>query len=95
MLTPGLHNSESSKGQIDQQIFDGLQKSFSWYSNLEKILDWQLITGSVYFTAKMLAATDRLELLCCQSNIQSHGMTQYKEKGHFVKNTVSCSWCKG
>jgi len=34
--------------------------------------------GSVYFTAMMLAATDRLELLRHQSNIQSHGMTQFK-----------------
>jgi len=47
--------------------------------------------GSVYFTAKMLAAMDRLELLCRQSNIRSHGMVQYKEKGHFVRNTLSCS----
>jgi len=36
----------------------------------------------VYFTANILAATDRLELLCHQSNIDynmcsmSHGMTQ-------------------
>jgi len=30
----------------------------------------------VYFTTKMLAATDRLELLCHQSNIQSCGMIQ-------------------
>jgi len=29
---------------------------------------------SVYFTIMMLAATDRLELLCRQSNIQSRGM---------------------
>jgi len=30
--------------------------------------------GSVYFTADILAATDRLELLCRQSNIHSRGM---------------------
>jgi len=52
----------------------------------------QYLLSSVYFTAKMLAATDRLELLCHQSNIQYCGMMQYKEKGHFVKNTLSCSW---
>jgi len=33
---------------------------------------WQ---GSVYFTGDILAATDRLELLCHQSKIQSPGMT--------------------
>jgi len=33
----------------------------------------------------MLAATDRMELLCHQFNIRSRGMTQYKEKGHFVR----------
>jgi len=22
-------------------------------------------------------------------------MTQYKEKGHFVRNMLSCSWCNG
>jgi len=43
----------------------------------------------------MLAATDQLELLCRQSNIQSRGMMQYKEKGRFVRNTLSCSWCNG
>jgi len=37
------------------------------------------LLGSVYFsTAKMLAATDRLELLCCQANVQSHGMMQFE-----------------
>jgi len=51
------------------------------------------LLGSVYFTAKVLAATDRLELLCRQSNIWSRGMLQCKEKGHFVKKTLSCSWC--
>jgi len=34
--------------------------------------------GSVYFTAKMLVATDWLELLCRQPNIQSRGMTQFE-----------------
>jgi len=50
--------------------------------------------GSVYFTGDILAPTDRLELLCRQS-IRSRGMTQYKEKGHFVRKTLSCSWCNG
>jgi len=37
------------------------------------------LLGSVYLsTAKMLAATDRLELLCRQSNIQSRGMMQFE-----------------
>jgi len=53
------------------------------------------LCGSVYFTAKILAATHRLELLCRQSKIQSHGMTQYQEKGHFIRKTASCSWCNG
>ena len=30
--------------------------------------------GSAYFTAKILAATDQLDLLCRQSNIRSRGM---------------------
>jgi len=34
--------------------------------------------GSVYFTANTLAATDQLELLCCQSKIRSCGMTQFE-----------------
>jgi len=41
--------------------------------------------GSVYFTSDILAATDQLELLCRQSMIRSRSMTQYKEKGHFVR----------
>jgi len=49
--------------------------------------------GSVYFISNILAGTDRLELLCRQSKIWSHGMTQYHEKGHFVRKTPSCSWC--
>jgi len=34
--------------------------------------------GSVYFIAKMIAATDQLVLLCRQLNIRSRGMTQSK-----------------
>jgi len=30
--------------------------------------------GSVYFTAKILVATDQLELLCCQTKIRSRGV---------------------
>jgi len=52
-----------------------------------------LLIGSVYFITKMLLATDRLELLCRQLNICSCGMMQYKEKGHIVRKTLSCSWC--
>jgi len=55
----------------------------------------RLKKGSVYFTAKILAATDQLELLCRQLNIRSRGMMQYKEKGHFVKNMLCCLWCNG
>ena len=51
------------------------------------------IKGSVYFIGDSLAATNRLELLCCQSKIRSRGMMQYQEKGHFVRKTLSCSWC--
>jgi len=41
----------------------------------------ELIVGSVYFTAKMLAAADRLELLLChQLNIRSCGMTHFQIK---------------
>ena len=36
--------------------------------------------GSVCFIGDILAATDRLELLCRQSMIRSRGMAQYKEK---------------
>ena len=49
--------------------------------------------SSVHFTGNILAATDQLELLCRQSKIRSRGMTQYKEKGHFVTKRLSCSWC--
>ena len=31
--------------------------------------------GNVYFTSDILAATDRLKLLCQQSKIRSRGMT--------------------
>jgi len=48
---------------------------------------------SVYFSGDILAATDRKELLCGQSKIRSCGMTQYQQKGHFVKKTPFCSWC--
>jgi len=41
----------------------------------------------------MMAAIDRLELLCRQLNIRSSGMTQYTEKGYFVRKTLSCWWC--
>jgi len=41
--------------------------------------------GSVYFTGDILAATDRLELLCRQSIIWSRGMTQCKVKGHLSR----------
>jgi len=34
--------------------------------------------GSVYFTANILAATDWLELLSCQSNIRSRGIRQFE-----------------
>jgi len=34
--------------------------------------------SNVYFTAKILTATHRLELLCHQSNIWSRGMTQFE-----------------
>jgi len=33
--------------------------------------------GSVYFTGDILAATDRLELMCHHSKIWSRGMMQY------------------
>jgi len=38
----------------------------------------EIVFGSVYFTTKMLAATDWVELLCCQSSIWSHGMMQFE-----------------
>jgi len=53
------------------------------------------LLGSVYFTGDILVARDRLKLLCRQSKIWSRGMTQYHEKGHFVRKTPSCSWCNG
>jgi len=48
---------------------------------------------SIFFTGDILAATDRLKILCRQSKIPSRGMTQYQEKGHLVRKTLSCSWC--
>ena len=62
---------------------------------LEKCVGHHLKLGSVYFTSDILAATYWLQLLCHQSKIRSHGMTQYQEKGHFVKKTPSCSWSNG
>jgi len=53
------------------------------------------VLGSVYFTGDILAATDQLELLCRQSKTRSHGMKQYQQKDHFVRKTLSCSWCNG
>jgi len=48
---------------------------------------------SVYFIVKILAATDRLELLFRHSNIRFLGMTQcMKEKGHFLSGTC-CPAC--
>jgi len=68
-----------------------------WFSVFAKFKNhcFRIGTGSVYFTTKMLVATDRLKVLCHQSNIWSRGMTQYKEKGHFIRNTLSCLWCNG
>jgi len=62
------------------------QTDFLWF---------QKIIGSVYFTSDILAATDRLKLLCRQSKIRSPAMMQNKEKGHFVRKMLSCSWCNG
>jgi len=53
------------------------------------------VIGSVYFTGDILVGNRWLELLCWQSMIRSRGMAQYKEKGHFVRKTLSCSWCDG
>jgi len=52
-----------------------------------------ILFGSIYFTGDILAATDQLELFCRQSKIRTRGMSQNKEKGHFVKKTLSCWWC--
>jgi len=46
-----------------------INASYVWY---------QLTVGSVYFSPKILAATDQLELLCRQSNIRPCGMTQFE-----------------
>ena len=48
-----------------------------------------------FFTGDILIATDWLERLCRHLKIRSRGMTQYQEKGHFVRKTPSCSWCNG
>jgi len=42
--------------------------------------------GSVYFTADFLAATDQLELLCCQSDA-----IRTKKSAEFVTESVCCS----
>jgi len=47
-------------------------------TKMDKISTESNIKGSVYFTANILAATDRLELLCRQLNICSRGMMQFK-----------------
>jgi len=56
-----------------------------------------LLIGNVYFTSDILAETDQLELLCRQSMIRSRGMImmQNKQKDHFVRKMLSCSWCNG
>jgi len=46
--------------------------------------------SSVYFTAKTLAATLRLKLLCRQSNIWSHGITQFEWKSQFLIQSACC-----
>jgi len=61
--------------------------------------DWvrfatEFIKGSVYFTGD-IQQIGWSYCLCRQSIIQSRGLTQYKEKGHFVRKTLSCSWCNG
>ena len=61
-----------TEGKIVQQCFCLMRQNSNSFLAFPK--------GSVYFTAKMLAATDQLEKLCHQSNIRSHAMTQYKEK---------------
>jgi len=56
---------------------------------------YQLIESSVYLSGDILAPTDQLELLGRQSKIRFRGMTQYREKDHSVRITLSCSWCNG
>jgi len=51
------------------------------------------VLGSVCFTGDILAATDRLELLCHQSKTRSRGVVQYQLKDIFLRNTLFCSWC--
>jgi len=48
-----------------------------WYK-LSNADTQMIIFGSVYFTAKILVATDWLKLLCRQSKIRSRGMTQFE-----------------
>ena len=60
-----------------------------------QIFTLQFNTGSVNFTGNILAATDRLELLCRQSKIQSRAMKHNKEISDFVKKTLSYLWCNG
>ena len=86
-----LENICSPKPQTVYANMKQLQATKMTASKLITILS-KLNLGSTYFTTQMLVAT---ELLCRQSNIRSHGMTQYKQKGHFVKNMLSCSWCDG
>jgi len=49
-------------------------------SRRQNIFDEQGVKdkGSVYFTTNILVETDRLELLCCHSNIQPDDMTQFE-----------------
>jgi len=50
----------------------------------------QYLLSSVYFTAKMLAATDQLELLCHQSNIQYCGMIWCNTKKKVTLSRTHC-----
>jgi len=49
---------------------------------------------SILFYRRYSGGNRSAEAIVPAVKIRSGGMTQYKEKGYFVRKTLSCSWCK-
>jgi len=89
LLLPKL-KSDSGSGSGFSQIFDsGSERKAKNPARVDSdfLNPLPLLKDSVYFTINILLATDRLELLCRQSNIRSRCLTQFEYKVSF-----SCNW---
>jgi len=91
---PGLHNSESSKGQIDQHKLAAGRKSLFRHS-VEEILKGQVIIQSrafVTFSATEFSrAACGLRAVCCAGLLltQITSLVSYKNLSQKIH---SCSW---